>query len=316
MAFLSLLPVLSGLLLLWVLRNDRRRHFIQNRLHVLTAGKGGEPPPTLSLRREIKNRMASFVVFPKQLRVALDAAFETTGNSVGFLHLIIAGLAAAGLVLVFANRLLAIKPPLAMPLGIVAALVAPLLLLHLAKSRYQRRFLDVFPDALDLVGRAVRAGLPVNEALVVAGREVADPVGRELRRAFDQVQIGVPIIDALQHTANRVRVADFRFMVVALALQQKNGGSLAETLGNLSGVIRSRKALRLKARGLSAEAKVSALILAILPFLIGAAMYVMNRDLMRVLFVDSRGRFMIGVAFLSLVIGLTTMYVMVKRALR
>jgi tight adherence protein B len=174
----------------------------------------------------------------------------------------------------------------------------------------------VFPDALDLVGRAVKAGLPVNEALATAGHEIADPVGSELRRALDQVQIGVQMIDALQQVAARVRAADFRFMVVALALQSKTGGSLAETLANLSKVIRARKALRLKARALTAEAKASASVLAALPFIVGGAMWMMSRDLTLALWIDPRGRFMLGLAFVSLVTGLTTMYVIVKRALR
>jgi tight adherence protein B len=122
--------------------------------------------------------------------------------------------------------------------------------------------------------------------------------------------------DALQETANRIRIADFRFLVVALVLQQKTGGSLAETLANLSGVIRARKALRQKAKSLSAEAKASASILAVLPFLVGGAMYVLNRDLMQSLLNDPRGRVMVGIAFLSLVTGLTTMAVIVRRALR
>jgi len=166
--------------------------------------------------------------------VSLDAAFEATGNRIGLLHLVIAGLIAAVVVIVFASRILALNAAPVMLLSGLAALAAPALLLRIAQSRYQNRFLDVFPDALDLVGRGVKAGLPVNEALVVAGREIADPVGNELRRALDQVQIGVQMVDALQQTADRVRVTDFRFMVVALALQQKTGGSLAETLGNLS----------------------------------------------------------------------------------
>jgi len=82
-----------------------------------------------------------------------------------------------------------------------------------------------------------------------------DPVGAELRRTVEQVQLGVPMIDALQETADRVRVADFRFLVVTLALQQKTGGSLAETLGNLGAVIRARKSIRLKARALSRRQK-------------------------------------------------------------
>jgi tight adherence protein B len=176
--------------------------------------------------------------------------------------------------------------------------------------------MDVFPDALDLVRRAIKAGLPVNEALAVVGREIADPVGSEFRRALDQMQIGVQMIPALQEISNRVRLADFRFLIVALALQQRSGGSLAETLANLSGVVRARKALRLKARALSAEAKASAFVLALLPFVVGGMMYLTSRDLAMMLFADPRGRFMVGVAFLSLVTGLATMAVMVKRALR
>jgi len=122
--------------------------------------------------------------------------------------------------------------------------------------------------------------------------------------------------DALQETADRIRVADFRFLVVALVLQQRTGGSLAETLGNLSGVIRARKALRQKARALTAEAKASAAVLAILPFVVGGLMFVLNHDLAMTLLDNSRGRFMVGVAFLSLVTGLTTMAVIVRRALR
>ena len=200
--------------------------------------------------------------------------------------------------------------------GLVAASVAPVLALRFAQSRYQQRFLNVFPDALDLVRRGIRAGVPVNEALVVAAREIADPVGSELRRALDQVQVGVLMIDALQAAADRVRIADLRFIVVARALHQKTGGGLAETLGNLSAVIRARKALRLKARALSAEAKVSAMVLAALPFLVGGAMYVLNRSLTQSLFADPRGRFMIGLAFISLVMGLTIMYALVRRAVR
>jgi tight adherence protein B len=174
----------------------------------------------------------------------------------------------------------------------------------------------VFPDALDLIGRGVRAGLPVNEALAAAGTEIADPVGRELRYALDQVQIGVQMIDALQQLSNRVRAADFRFLVVALSLQAKTGGSLAETLANLSKVIRARKALRLKARSLTAEAKASAMVLAVLPFVVGGAMYLMNREMVLTLWFDPRGRFMLGIAVLSLISGLSTMAVIVKRALR
>jgi tight adherence protein B len=311
--YLLLLPVLAGLLLLSVTRRDRRQQFVQQRLNTLTADKGDSEPESLSLLRHVA---PAIVQLPRKLAELLAVALEAAGNRIGLLHLLVAGLFSAIIVIAFTSRVLALNPALVMPLGLMAAAAGPVVLLRLAQARFRKKFLEVFPDALDLVRRAVKAGLPVNEALAVAGREIADPVGSELRRTLDEVQIGVQMIDALQQTANRIRVADFRFLVVALALQQKTGGSLAETLANLSGVIRARKALRQKARSLSAEAKASATVLAILPFVVGGVMYLMNRNLAAALLVDPRGRFMIGVAFLSLVTGLTTMAIIVRRALR
>jgi tight adherence protein B len=315
LGFLLLLPVLSGLVLLLVMRNERRQQFVQQRLTKLTAEDDSEPAP-LSLVRKLHGAPLAILQLPRKFAAMLSAAFEASGNRIGLLHLLIAGLVSAIIVIAFASRVLDLDPALVMPLGLMAATAGPFVLLRLARANFRIKFLEVFPDALDLIRRAVKAGLPVNEALAVAGREIADPVGSELRRVLDEVQIGVSMIDALQETADRIRIADFRFMVVALALQQKTGGSLAETLANLSAIIRARKALRQKAKSLSAEAKASASVLAVLPFLVGGAMYVLNRDLMETLLIDPRGRFMVGVAFLSLVMGLGTMAIIVRRALR
>jgi tight adherence protein B len=315
LGFLLLLPVLTGLVWLWVARSERRQQFVQQRLTKLTADHDSEPAP-LSLVRKLHYAPIASFHLPRKFGVMLSAAFEAAGNRVGLLHLLIAGLISAIIVIVFASRILALDPGLVMPLGLMAAAAGPVVLLRMAQARYRSKFLEVFPDALDLIRRAVKAGLPVNEALAVAGHEIADPVGSEFRRTLDEVQIGVQMNDALQETANRIRIADFRFLVVTLVLQQKTGGSLAETLANLSGVLRARKALRQRAKSLSAEAKASASVLAVLPFLVGAAMYTLNRDLMQSLLNDPRGRFMVGIAFLSLVTGLATMAVIVRRALR
>jgi tight adherence protein B len=314
-ALLLLLPVLTGMVLLVVRRNDRRRQFVERRLTAITADESSsEPVQRLSLLGAVSP--GTIFHLPRKYTAQFNAAFAATGSRIGLLHLIAAALIAAVLVIGFVKIILALSSASAIPFGCVAAAVIPVIFLKMAQARYRRHFLDVFPDALDLVGRAVKAGLPVNEALATASHEIADPVGSELRRALDQVQIGVQMVEALQQIAARVRAADFRFMVVALALQSKTGGSLAETLANLSKVIRARKALRLKARALTAEAKASASVLAALPFIVGGAMWTMNRDLTLTLWVDPRGRFMLGVAFVSLVTGLTTMYVIVKRALR
>jgi tight adherence protein B len=311
---LFILPFLFGIIWLWVARNERRQQFVQDRLTKLTAeSEKGEELAPLSL---LRSAPATLFQLPSKLGVWFNTAFEAAGNRVGFLHLAVAGLISAIIVIVFARLLLAVNPAWFTPLGFIAAAAGSFLLLHMAQARYRRKFLDVFPDALDLIRRAVKAGLPVNESLAVAGSEIADPVGSELRRTLDEVKIGVQINDALKQMAERIRVADFRFLVVALALQQRTGGSLAETLGNLSTVIRARKTLRQKARALSAEAKASAAVLAILPFVVGGMMYLLNRDLCRSLFEDPRGRFMVGIAFFSLVTGLATMALIVRRTLR
>jgi Flp pilus assembly protein TadB len=315
-AFFLLLPVLTGLLLVLVIRSERRQLFVQQRLTKITAEPDDAEPAPVSLVRKLHRAPTALFQLPRKLTTLFNTAFEAAGNRVGLLHLLIVGFFSAICAIGFCSRLLVVNAALLMPVGLIAGSGGAFLLLRISQAGYRRRFLDVFPDALDLVRRAVKAGLPVNEALAVAGREIADPVGSELRRTLDQVQIGVHMNDALQEMADRIRVSDFRFLVVALALQQKTGGSLAETLGNLSGVIRARKALRQKAKSLSAEAKASATVLAILPFVVGGLMYVINRDLAMALIATSRGRFMIGVAFLSLVTGLTTMAAIVRRALR
>lgn len=312
--------VLFGAALLWVMRADRRRQILQQRLKTVAAGVGSgdsEPVPRLSLRRTLAQaRPRAFLRFPWELRARLRPAFAATGDRIGLPHLIVSAAIAAIAVIALTDWVMGLNPVLVILLAGAAALGAPIVLLRLAQTRYQNRFLEVFPDALDLVGRAVKAGLPVAEAMAVAAREIADPVGSELRRTLELVQIGVEMDDALQQTADRVRVPDFRFYVVALALQQKTGGSLAETLANLSAIIRARKALRLKARALSSEAKASAVVLSLLPFFIGTIMFFMNREAMSVLFVDPRGRFMLGFAFLSLIAGLATMNTIIKRSLR
>jgi tight adherence protein B len=312
---LSIAAIL-GFATVWVRQRDRARQFVHDRVHAATAGKDEVLAPRLSLLKLTRKTSVAVFQLPGKLSARLNAAFEASGNGVHLLHLIGAGFIAAIIVIAFASRVLSLNPGLVMPLGFIGAAAAPALVLRLAQSRFRNRFLNVFPDALDLVKRGVKAGLPVTEALAVAGREIGDPVGKELRRAVEDMQIGVQPIEAMQQVADRIRIPEFRFLVVALALQQRTGGSLAETLGNLSVVIRARKTLRLKVKSLSSEAKASAVILAIVPFVVAGAMYLMNPELGRMLFFDPRGRFMVGIAFLSLVSGLSVIVWLVKRAMR
>jgi tight adherence protein B len=309
--------VLFGGALVAVMRTDRRREERQRRLKAAIATESVAEAPAVSLRRPFRPRAAyGPFALPGGLWGWLDAALAATGNWIGVPHLLLAGTIGSIAAILFASHFMGFGLVLVTLIGAAAAVGAPALLLRFAQARYQRHFLDAFPDALDLIARAVRAGLPAVEAMDVAAREVRPPVGVELQRTLEEARLGVDIGEALQHTADRTRVADFRFYVVALALQRRTGGALAETLGNLSQVIRRRKEVRLKARALSAESKASATVLAAMPFVVGAILFLFSPGLMSVLVHDPRGRFMLGFAFVSLGTGIAVMAAIIKRSLR
>jgi tight adherence protein B len=307
--------VLLGAALFAALRADRRRESRQQHLRAVVAvGPREEPQP--SLRRPLLRAGVRDFFLLSALWARLEAAFAATGDRIGLPHLAVAGLIAAGAAIGLAAGIMGYGPGIAMPVGIAAGVAAAALLLRFAQNRYQNQFLDAFPDALDLIARAVRAGLPALDAMQVASREVRPPVGPEFQRTLEEMRIGIDIDEAMQHTADRIRVPDFRFFVVALKLQRRTGGSLAETLANLSSIIRRRREIRLKARALTSEAKASATVLGLLPVFVGALLFFLNGELMAPLLSDPRGRFMLGVAFLSLMAGLTTMAVMIRRSVR
>ena len=303
--------VLLGGALLRTVRADRRRASLEPHLKALMKAASNPDRALASLRRPLPQRRA----LPAALSRRLDFALATIANRIGLPRLAASGITAA-VVIGSAAVAAQIRPALAIAFGGAAAVGVPGLLLQLSQSRYQRRFLDVFPDALDLIVRGVRAGLPAREAIEVVARESRPPVGTEFRRMLDDMRIGIEMEIALQHAADRIRVPDFHFFVVSLLLQRQTGGGIAETLSNLSTIIRQRKALRLKARALTAEATASAAIVAATPFVAGGGLFLINRELMSVLFVDPRGRFMLELAIVCLLLGIGAMKVMIEKSLR
>jgi tight adherence protein B len=306
-----LVTVLLGGTLLQVLRLDRRRASFERRLNAIAMTTSSSNELVVSVRRSRPQRRA----LPTALSAALDCAFAATGNRIRPLHLTLTGIAATGTIgsiCVAASFQLS----LTIALGSAAAAGAPVLLLRFAQSRYQRRFLDLFPDAIDLIVRAVRSGVPAPEAIELVTREIGPPVGTELQQLVDELRIGAEMEGALQRAADRIRVPDFQFFVVSLLLQRQTGGGIAETLSNLSSIIRQRKALRLKARALSAEAQASAAIVSLTPFVAGIGLFLINRDLISLLVIDPRGRFMLGIAIVSMLSGIGTMRALIKRNLR
>ena len=303
---------------LWVvLRVERHSGRRAQRLKTITMTAPSDEIPGASLRRPLPRggRVRAFVSLPAGVWARLEAALAATGNRIGLPQLVLTGIAAA-VAVSLAVRFMGFNPVLAIGLGGTAAVAAPRFLLRYAQLRYQRRFLDVFPDAIDLIVRAVKAGLPALDAIDLAAREIPAPVGTEFQRVLDDTRIGVAMADALNRAADRIRVPDFRFFVASIVLQRRTGGGLAETLVNLSTLIRQRRALRLKARALTAESKASAAVISIMPFVAGAGLYLVKPDMMALLFADHRGRFMLGVAIVSVLLGIFTMSAIIRRTLR
>jgi len=303
--------ILFGTALVWALRTERRRAIIEPRLKAISMATSTVERVVVSLRRPRPERKA----LPAALLSRLDNALAATGNRIGLTHLVATAIIAP-VMIGFAAAVTLGQPALSIALAGTAAVGAPALLVQFLQSRNQRQFLDIFPDAIDLIVRAVRVGLPIIEAIEQAAREIRTPVGTELERILGEIRIGVEIEDALQHAADRIRVPDFRFFVVSLLLHRETGGSIAEILSNLSSVIRQRKALRTKARALTAEATASAGVVAAMPFIGGLGLFFINREIMSVMFVDPRGRFMLGVATVGLLLGMVVMKAMIKKSLR
>jgi tight adherence protein B len=172
-----------------------------------------------------------------------------------------------------------------------------------ARNKMVAKFQSLFPDALDLIVRSVRAGLPVSEAIKMISAEVPNPVGSAFNEVGSNVTIGVTLDDALDQLAAKIPVAELRFFAISLAVQQETGGNLAEILSNLSQLMRKRVNVKKKIRALSSEARASALIIGSLPFIVGAVIYSFNPSYIEVLFFEDDGRFLIFCALSSITTG-------------
>jgi tight adherence protein B len=178
--------------------------------------------------------------------------------------------ASAGIAVVVFGIMLVRGYPLslALPIGVVAGLGLPHFAIgYLIKKRITK-FTSSFPDAIDLLVRGLRSGLPVSETLGVVAREIPGPVGEEFKLVTEKIRIGKAMEDALQDTAERLGTPEFQFFVITLAIQRETGGNLSETLNNLADVLRKRAQMKLKIRAMSSESKASAYIVGSLPFFV------------------------------------------------
>jgi tight adherence protein B len=177
---------------------------------------------------------------------------------------------------------------LAITVGLMIGVALPHMVVSKLIKRRIKHFNAKFPDAIELMVRGLRSGLPISETMQVVAEEIPDPVGGEFRAVTDKMKIGRTMDAALNETSLRLGTPEFQFFVISLAIQRETGGNLAETLSNLADVLRKRAAMKLKIRAMSSESKASAYIIGALPFIVFGLIWWINGDYMQNFFIDER----------------------------
>jgi len=179
-------------------------------------------------------------------------------------------------------------PWLALGVGVLIGAGLPHMVVGYFVKKRLNDFNSKFPDAIELLVRGLRSGLPVSETLGVVSHEIPGPVGSEFRGVVERIRIGRTMEEALQETADRLGTAEFQFFVITLAIQRETGGNLAETLSNLADVLRKRAQMKLKIRAMSSESKASAYIVGALPFIVFGLIWWINPKYIGGFFTEDR----------------------------
>jgi tight adherence protein B len=199
-------------------------------------------------------------------------------------------LASMGLFVVATGGLLILRAPflLATLVGVMMAAGLPYMVTGRLIKRRVAAFNTRFPDAIDLLVRGLKSGLPVTETFQVVSQELPGPVGEEFKGVVERIRIGNTMEAALQESAVMLGTPEFQFFCITIAIQRETGGNLAETLGNLSDVLRKRAQMKLKIRAMSSEAKASAYIVGALPFFVFGIVWMMNPEYLSGFFHEER----------------------------
>lgn len=247
----------------------------------------------------------------KKRRVTLDQMMEQAGLPLQRKHFYIGSLIAAlffGLIGLISGQQLWVTGLLIF----IGGFGFPRWALNFLRGRRQKKFAEEFSNAIDVIVRGVKSGLPVNECLKIIAREAPRPVSDEFHMLVEAIRIGMSMDQALERMHERMPLQEVNFFGIVLLIQQKTGGNLAEALGNLSTVLRARKLMKGKIKALSAEAKASAYIIGSLPFLVMGAVQMSSPDYLEPLFNTRMGNFILIGAGMWMMTGVLVMKKMIQ----
>jgi tight adherence protein B len=303
LAFIALVLLLEGLYLTWNAYRGPEAKKIERRLRAMSAGGSGGAEASILKQRLLSEAPALqrwVLGLPRigELDKLLQQSGSTWSVTVFAVMTLIVGVGAFVLV--------SFVPLLHWAFCALTAVAAGALpLLYILRKRHKRmqQIEQQLPDALDLISRALKAGHAFPSGLKMISEEAKDPIAGEFRIVHDEVNFGVAVPTALMNLANRVPSTDMRYFIIAVLIQRETGGNLTELLGNISTLIRERLKLLGKIRVLSAEGRMSALILCALPFVLAGVINIIHPKFMAVLWTDPMGLKMIYAALVMMVLG-------------
>ena len=310
LCFLAVVMLLEGLYLSWNAHRGPEARRIERRLQALSAG-GNKVEAPIVKKRLLSEVPAIERVLLQVPRVhALDRFLLQSA-----MDLTVASFLAVAAALALAAWLAVVVAGLPGFVGLIAAVAVVALWVAYVQHRRIQHMRDIeqqLPDALDLMARAMQAGHAFSSALHLVGTDGPQPVAGEFRTTFDEINFGVPFDRALEHLASRVASRDLRYFVVAVVIQRETGGNLAEILTTIAALIRERQRLAGTVRVLSAESRLSAWILTILPFVLAGIITVLNQGFISKLWTDPIGIRMSVTALGMMVIGIVWLWRLVK----
>ncbi|MGH8790553.1 MAG: type II secretion system F family protein [Cupriavidus necator] len=305
--FVAVVLCVEGIYLWWNNAHGPAAKRIEARLRALSAGGRVSAEQLSILKKRLlagSPRMQQWLMSVPRIGT-LDRWLEQSGSTWSVAQLL-------GYCAMVALCTVALIPLLPIPVPLVlvgAALAAMLPVLHVMRLRGKRlkQMEAQLPDAVDMISRALRAGHSFSGALGMVGQEMKAPIGPEFRTTFEEINYGVALDEAMTNLAIRVPVGDLRYFVIAVLIQRESGGNLAEILDTIGTMVRERLKLFDKIRVLSAEGKMSAWVLGLLPFCTAGLIQVVNPGFMKVLWEDPIGLRMIGGALVSMAFGVLWM---------
>lgn len=310
LGFLAVVLFLEGAYLAWNSYRGPEAKRMEKRLRAMSAGSEVKGSSLLKQRMLAQTPTMDRMLLQIPRIHQLDRLLLQSG-----LRLSVAGFLGLTLLMIAVGLLLALLIGLPTLLVIVIGVAAGLLpLLYVTSAKHKRMLVieQQLPDALDLMARAMLAGHAFTSGLKMVSEEVSDPVAGEFSIVFDEINYGISVQDALVNLATRVPSTDLRYFVISVLIQRETGGNLAELLNNISALIRARMKLMGAVRVLSAEGRLSALILTILPFALAGVIFLVNPKFLSVLWTDPVGPKIVAGALVVMIFGMFWMWRVIK----